>query len=1395
MKKRLHLNIFLMLTIFFIYLNFGFTQIRDFRTSSLSIDNGLSQNQVLCIYEDSKGLLWIGTQDGLNLYDGYTFKIFRHEPGNENSLLDYAVNAVCETEPGIFWIGTRSGLSRFDLSAGRFMHYKHNPDSANSLVDNYVWAILKDNEGSLWIGTRIGLSVFNPVTETFINFTYNPSENNSISHNFILSLVEDNNKNIWIGGRGGLDRYDLKQKKFFNYKLFPQKPKDISLNGIMSLCLEKNILWIGSYSGMYSVNLNNLKEEKISIKKHSLIENGKQNDQSKLNEHLQISVRWITAGSDNTIWAGTYGTGLIRYRTDTGKINLYTRSDKAESISEDYISSLLEDKHGVLWIGTSASGLNKFNRSSEKFQTLIIPDMSRNEKSGISSILEDRSGNMWVGTLTGDIVKVTNQYSDNAVLRYYNTDKYLKTYFSPIEIRTFYEDKNGNIWIGSFGKGIYVIDPVTDKIKRITNERNDIKTIASDFIHCIFESADGTIWIGTGAGGLNKFNPVDNSFTHYRHDPNSSKSISSDEATAICEDKNGILWVGTSVGGLNRFDRRTGVFEHFIHDVTDKKSISSNRILCLFVDKKSNLWIGTFGGGLNRWIPGNNSFEYYSIRDGLPSNIINYITEDAAGNLWITTDKGLSVFNVESKSFKNYDKNDGLQGNEFLHNAGYASKLNHNIYIGGVSGLNIFNPEDLITNTREPNVIFTDFKIYNKSVQPGEESALKKNIIYADVINLSYDENFITFEFASLDFNNPEKNQYAFKMEGFNQDWIYSGNQRFATFTNLDPGEYIFHVKAANSDGRWNEAGVSITVILHPPWWQTWWAYILYTVFIVSILYSFRQYEMKRVQLRNELQRKDFEAKKLQEVDQLKSHFFANISHEFRTPLTLILGLLQKFESKTVDKIEIEDYGIMKRNARRLLQLINQLLELSKIEAGKSRLNVSENDIVEFVNRIFVSFASYADQKNIKLLFNEKNITEKTDVHINLFFDNDKMEKIISNLISNAVKYTPTGNEIEVKVSSQNDIVEIKVINTGVTISQADLVHLFDRYYKVHKAESGMFEGTGIGLALVKELVEMHKGTIAVSSEYDVTEFNVKVPSGKDHFKEDEINSIPEYDELQEENNLFYLNEESTENINPQLLTPETEKDIILVVEDHSDLRKYIKNTLSTEYQIFESANGKNGFDQAAEIIPDLIISDVMMPEIDGYTLCKKIKTNVKTNHIPVILLTAKASTEDKLEGLELGADDYLIKPFNPDELKLRVRNLIKTREELRKKFTSEMVFKPTDVVVPSSQVQFMEKLKDIIESNLEDESFGVDKLSDEMGMSRSQLHRKLKAITNQSTTEFIRNFRLQRAAQLILQDAGSMSEIAYKVGFNSQAYFNKSFQELFGCSPSQYKKDGKEKL
>jgi signal transduction histidine kinase/DNA-binding response OmpR family regulator/sugar lactone lactonase YvrE len=960
------------------------------------------------------------------------------------------------------------------------------------------------------------------------------------------------------------------------------------------------------------------------------------------------------------------------------------------------------------------------------------------------------------------------------------------------------EDSYGMIWVTSFGSGVYVIDPIKNELTHLNQQKDDKNSLSNNYVHSVYEDKDGIIWIGTGAGGLNKYNRHSKEFKVYRYDPEDSTTISTSEETAICEDGKGNLWVGTSTGGVNKYLRDEDQFEHFEHDVNSMSSISSNRVVSMMKDSKGRLWIGTFGGGLNRWEDESRSFHHYGIKDGFPSNLINTIVEDKFGNIWVSTDKGIARFNPDTKKIKTYDVNDGLQGNEFYQNSGYVNKETGKIYFGGTSGFNVFNSADMVDNETAAMIVFTDFKIYNKSVpvSTGEddESPLKENILFTKELVIPFSDNYISFEFAALDYNNPEKIQYAYMMEGFNKEWIYSGNQRFATYTNLDAGNYSFKVKSTNSDGIWNEEGTSIKVTILPPWWATWWAYLIYITAIISILFFARQFEMKRVKLHNDLQLKDVEAKKLQEVDKLKSRFFANISHEFRTPLTLILGLTDKLSRNNSDRDSKKDHNVIRKNANRLLHLINQLLELSKLEAGSTNIQVSKIDINKFLKRILASFSSLADQKKLEMIYNGKPSNQDViQKETYLYIDIKKIETVFYNLISNAIKFSPPDEKIDVRVTPHLQYVDISITNTGVGIPKDKLPFVFNRFYQIDESIQRDHEGTGIGLALVKEIVELHNGEINVFSENEKeTTFKIRLNVGRAQFNPEQvIEHIPDTVET-EALNQDLIEEMVSEEVMPERGLSEADKkeaQIILLVEDNFDLRNYISEQLEDDFTIFEAEDGEKGLEMAEKLIPDLIVSDIMMPKMDGYELCKKVKTDIKTSHIPIILLTAKAAREDKIEGLELGADDYLVKPFDADELKLRVQNLIRGRKQLREKLHIELLKKPKEVSVPSTERVFLENINNTIEENIENEKFGVDELSKEIGLSRSQLHRKIKSICDQSTTEFIRNFRLHRAADLLKQDAGNIAEIAYKVGFNSQAYFTKSFQELFSCSPSEYKK------
>jgi signal transduction histidine kinase/ligand-binding sensor domain-containing protein/DNA-binding response OmpR family regulator len=1384
MKNKCIIKKSLYLATIFILIHFTATaQYMSFE--QIGTEQGLSQNRLTSIYQDSRGLLWFGTQDGLNMYDGYKFKLFKHEPGNPNSLSDYAVNTILESDSGIFWIGTREGLNRFNLKTQSFKHYKHNPDSTNSLVNNIIWCLIRDHLNNLWIGTRNGLSRFNPSSETFTNYLHDPDDPNSLSHNFVPVILEDPDGILWIGTRGGLDKFDPEKEKFYNHKIDSLRPKNILKNGVLSLEIVKKNLWVGSYTGLYSFEL--AQEEKAFT---TLVD---------FYPH-HVPVKNIVQGKNDLVWISTFGDGLIRYSLQNNTLVKIKSSEDYLSLSENLINAIIEDFDGVLWIGTYSRGLNKHSQVSERFITYRVKQNSTSyqKKAIVSSIIEDKRGDLWIGTEYGGLIKITSPFTERESFIYLHEDKRFKDVIGKTEITSMLEDSYGMIWVTSFGSGVYIIDPVKNELTLLNQQKKNKNSLSNNYVHSVYEDKDGTIWIGTGAGGLNKYNRHSKEFKVYRSDPEDSTTISSSEETTICEDGKGYLWVGTSTGGINRYLKEKDQFERFQHDVKNMNSISSNRVICMMKDSKGRIWIGTFGGGLNRWDDKSHSFLHYGIKDGFPSNLINSIVEDKFGNIWVSTDKGIARFNPDTKKIKTYDVNDGLQGNEFYSKSGFANKKTGRIYFGGTSGFNVFNSEDIVDNKTAAPIVFTDFRIYNKPVpiSLGEEddSPLKQNILFTRELVIPFSDNYISFEFAALDYNNPEKIQYAYMMEGFNKDWIYSGNQRFATYTNLDAGDYKFRVKSTNSDGVWNEEGTSIRVIILPPWWQTWWAYLIYAVSFISILFFLRQFEMKRVNLRNELQLKDIEAKKLQEVDKTKSRFFANISHEFRTPLTLILGLTDKLSRNNSDHNSKKDHNVIKKNANRLLQLINQLLELSKLEAGSTNIQVSKIDINKFLKRILASFSSLADQKKLQMIFNGRLLNEEViQKETYLYIDFEKFETVFYNLISNAIKFSPADEKIEVKVTSHLQSVDIRITNSGVSIPKEKLPFVFDRFYQVDESIQRNHEGTGIGLALVKEIVELHNGEIYVSSENErETTFNIKLNVGRAQFKSeqvieqisDTVETDPVYQDLMEEM--------VTEEVIPQMELKNVDKQetkIILLVEDNFDLRNYISEKLEDDFTIFEAEDGEKGLEMAEKLIPDLIISDIMMPKMDGYDLCKKIKSDFKTSHIPVILLTAKAAREDKIEGLELGADDYLVKPFDSDELKLRVQNLIKSCEHLREKLHIELLQKPKEVSVPSTERVFLENMNNTLEENIENEKFGVDELSREIGLSRSQLHRKIKAICDQSTTEFIRNFRLHRAADLLKQDAGNIAEIAYKVGFNSQAYFTKSFQELFHCTPSEYKK------
>ncbi|MGB5848798.1 MAG: two-component regulator propeller domain-containing protein, partial [Ignavibacteriaceae bacterium] len=1081
------------------------------------------------------------------------------------------------------------------------------------------------------------------------------------------------------------------------------------------------------------------------------------------------------------------------------------------SMSTDNTYTIYEDKRGLVWVGTAGRGLSKYNKARGKiihYKKEYDNTKSLNSNT-IHPIFEDDSGILWIGTSEGGLNKLDRK--KGFFTHYKHKPDNLNSLINN-DVFSIIEEKPGLLWIGSRG-GLSRFDIKKNQFMNFKYDSKNPQSLNYDYVYSLHIDRSNNLWIGTIGGGLNKLILNENKkappvFTHYKNNLNDPHSISGNSVTAIYEDNDGFLWVGAD--GLNKFDKRKEKFFRFQHDPNNPNSLSNNLVSTIYQDKNGVLWIGTEGGGLNKLVPGDNeesphTFIHYREKDGLSNNRILGILEDDHQNLWISTRNGLSKFNpkeVDDKgvtlpsAFKNYYSYDGFQGNVF-NPMSYFKNNRGEMFFGGINGFNAFYPDSLKENLTIPAVVITDFKVLN------EDYKLDTSITEINQIVLSYNENFFSFDFAVLDYTTPENNNYAYKLDGLDNDWNYVDNRNFAHYTNLSPGKYVFCVKGSNNNGIWNEKGTSIIIIITPPWWATWWSYTIYASLLFGLIYILRRYELNRQNLKHSWELKRSEAENYQEIDRMKSRFFANISHEFRTPLTLIKGPVQQMLSGDFKGNIEKQYKIILRNTNRLMQLINQLLDLSKLDSGQMTLKTSPENMLPLLKGLTQSFESLAKQKNITLQF------QSSDTDIIAYIDRDKFEKIVINLLSNAFKFTPDGGYVSVSVNLQvlkthfgseitgmrskddeTTSVKIAICNSGPGINPEQLNKIFDRFYQADDSSVRTQEGTGIGLALTKELVELHHGEIKVDSEPGTsTTFTIRLPLGKEHLLPEQIieTSAEVSSDIKIDSDLVEssLSPESK----AETTSHQRDKDFptLLIVDDNPDMRNYMHESLESNYKIIEAENGEVGIQQALKHSPDMIISDVMMPKMDGFQFCSKIKKDERTSHIPVILLTAKASGESKIEGLETGADDYLTKPFDTRELQVRIKNLIEQRRKLQEKFRREIIVNPGDITVTSIDEQLLQRAINAVENNISDPDFDTTTMAKEVGVSRMLLHTKLKALTGLSTGEFIRTLRLKRAAQLLKQGSGNVTQIAYDVGFQSLSYFAKTFRKQFGQSPSHY--------
>lgn len=1361
--------------------------------NNFTTQHGLTNNDVNTLIQDSFGFIWFGTEDGLNRFDGYNFKVFRHNPIDHNTLTDNAIWALLEDKNGFIWIGTKNGfLNKFDPISETFNSWNFNRSGQSN---NSVTALFEDSKGIIWIGTRTtGIHSIDPVSNEIQN--WNKTTDNlkvSLSNQSVRAIAEDSFGNIIIGTYNGLNKFHPK-KPFTGFeKFFHDEYDSNSLfhNQIYNISKSKsdfNSFWIGGPAGLTEFNSANNSFTRIKIPNP---------------ENLQFGSGASTvidefAGTDRILWIDTYS-GLIRLNLNSGEHNRYINDDlDPNSLISNQINKMIKDQSGVLWLATE-NGISSYSPKSSKFNSRLNNNLNLflqavNKRKNLKSIIQNSKGFLRFGFENG---LVSTDENGNLISNLFGNK------LNNFNIWSLAETDN-SLWIGTYGQGLKKLDLTSGLIEDWSLKNHLQNTIAVPFVRYLYKDSKNNLWVGYWGSGLARIDLSNGNYLIWNKITADTVSLSSSDVWCITEDRFGRIWIGTIGGGLNLFVNDNGLFKKWSQTTVADSSLNSNDIYSVLENKNFNsnddfetlLWIGT-SNGLNKVIikhDSSNLFEpeliisSYGIEDGLNDISVQSIVQDDYGNLWLGTGSGISFFDTKKEYFLNFSAADGLMGTSMNSQAAIQSR-NGLMFFGSSKGLNVFSPYEFKLSDYKPSIVFTDFQIFNKSVVVGDKSPLKQSIIALKEITLKPDFSVFSIEFSALDYNAPGSINYSYKMDGFDEIWTNSGNRNFATYTNLDPGTYFFRVKSTNADGLWNGNETSLKIVISPPWWATLWAYGLYIVLIIIGLLVIRRFEINRAKLRNELRLKDFEAKKKSELEQLKSRFFANLSHEFRTPLMLIKGPLENLKKNGKDSNNLSDIELIERNSKNLEQLINELLELSQLESASIPLKAKKENLVTLLKGIVSSFDSIAVQKKIQL-----NFISFSDSLI-LWIDRDKFEKIINNLLSNAFKFTPSNGKIEVKTTKLNfkekEYAEISVRDTGIGISEDKLSNIFDRFYQVDDSSQRSFGGSGIGLALVKEFVDLHKWEISVESKVgEGTTFFLRIPVSEDFLNEnekmisddienDEVNFILSQTENLHSNKMDVISDlsEKTKNVYP----------VILIVDDSDDVRKYLKGLLKTKYNIFEASNGFEGIKTALKISPDLIISDIMMPSMDGLEFCQKLRTDWKTSDIPIILLSAKASFESKLEGLEIGADDYLTKPFESRELFIRIRNLLDQRTRIREKFIKTNSKYPVTDQLSVAEHDFIKRAYKIVESNLDKTSFNTDQLAKELFLSRSQLHRKFSDIIGQSPGEFIRIIKLNHAASMLLEKKLSVTQIAYAIGFSSPAQFSRAFSKQFNCTPTDY--------
>ena len=1353
----------------------GKSQAPALRFEHISSGQGLSNSTIETIFQDSRGFIWFGTRDGLNRFDGYQMVVYRYSARDSTSISDNFIRCIYEDRDQTLWIGTSNGLNRYDRQKNRFLRYKHLPSNSQSLSNNSVTSIYQEGRHNIWIGTYGGgLDLLQPTTGQFVHFRHGAP--GSLSDDRVNCLYEDPGGQFWVGTENGLNLFDRSTRRFSTQALrnTPEKKSAEVIRVISSDGPQR--LWIGTEDdGLFFLD---------PVRKNVRHFLHAEKDPASLGSNL---VRTILPDSDHHLWIGTINGGLNLFDPATAAFSHYQNEpDNPAGLSQRTISALFEDNQHNLWVGTHRGGINLYTPSWQKFGLhRQIPGSNSISYNDVKCFFEDSQGIIWIGTDGGGL----NRFDPTGGgFRHYRYNPFDVHSLSSNEVLNVMEDSEGNLWVSTWGGGLNLLDRNTGTCTRFTQDPRNPYSISSNYVQQVFEDDRKNLWVATYYGGLNLLDRKTKRFTRAESDEKHLTHFMGSNVISVCQDGHGNLWFGTDDGGLNCYERSTSRFEHYF---TDEEKMPDLRVL--FVDSRQRLWAGQaglflFNDSLKRFSP-------YTSKGGLATEFIKGICEDREGNFWISTSNGLTRFNPNTFTLKKYNTADGLQGLEFEANA-YMQTRKGRLFFGGVNGFNTFYPEDIKLNRFIPPVYVTDFQILNKKVTTSDKgSPLRYDISATKEIALSYRQSTFSLGFAALNYVTAENNQYAYRMRGLDSNWNYVGNEHRAFYTNLAPGLYHFDVKAANNDGVWNEKGVTIRILVTPPFWATWWFRTLAVMAIASavfiLLYFKRRVEIQQI-----------EEKKLEEMHRMQLQFFTNISHEFRTPLSLILGPLEKLQKEVSPSLQ-HHIRTVHRNARRLTGLINELMDFRKVEEGALKLKVMPGNLSLFLHEIAAEFKDVAEEKQLRF-----SVQVAAGV-ASAWFDRQVLEKIMINLISNSCKYTAPGGAVTVeaftapqqgKPAFENELVirntyqarqyvYIRIADNGIGISGESIQHLFERYYKITESHLG----SGIGLAFVKSLTILHKGNIHVSSErYKGTEIIIGLPVLKEDYTPEERwirnrsetpLSIESMDHPHVQPIVTHVDDLP---VTAKAGHPRRSKKI-LVVDDNDELRNFLKDSLQPHYHVFEAADGQAGLIEAREVQPDLIISDVMMPVMNGMEFCRQIKENLETSHIPFMMLTARQALASNIEGIESGADFYFAKPLSMELLLLTLHNIFEQREKLKERYLMDVHIEARELVYTAKDKELIDRLLRIIEENLSDPDLDVESICQRIGMSRTALYQKIKGISGQSVTEFVRSVRLRKAVQIMTEEDVLLTEVMYRVGIQTQSYFTKAFKKEFGKTPTQF--------